>query len=257
MNGIDAKLVRANETLTVLEREAMDFERQIPPPRIEKGFKPGTSIYAFRAYRELDVPLRFAVLAGEVIHHLRSSLDHLVAGLVQLAGHAVSRAHQFPICKTPEQFQRSLKTGCLDGVPAAVTRVIEGYQPYLHVNPNVAELSGLQELNNADKHRLLVVVGAAAQIGQQVRLNCGQDVTVTGMSPPHPNLMDGSEFFSVDFAEPYATANVDIDVKTLLALRKPSDLDWPFPCAPLIPVLQQCRSVVHHVIAHCLTAAAP
>lgn len=252
MHAIQAKLSRAHELLEALKSEVKSFEHAMPTPRIEKGYKPGTPNYAFYAHLDISVPLRFAVIAGEVVHQLRSSLDHLVAHLVTSAGGQISRSHQFPICSTSESFQTQLSRGCLSGVSESVRTVIESLQPYNAHDPKVSELLAVQELNNADKHRLLAVVAASTQIGSEIRVSCGEAATITGMSPPYLALANGSEFFVIDFLKPYEKTNVDIDVETKLALQRPSQLDWPFELAPLILALEQCERAVVHVIAKCL-----
>src|SRR5947209_2049442 len=57
------------------------------------------------------VPLRIAVIAGEIIHHLRSCFDHVVWALASKSGlHAAERAN-FPVCETPGKFVRAVKNG--------------------------------------------------------------------------------------------------------------------------------------------------
>jgi hypothetical protein len=247
ISAIEAKLARANELLGNLGRELDIFKASVAPPRIEKGYKPGTSIYAFFAHGELDVPLRFSVLAGEIVHQLRSSLDHLVAHLVMSNGGMLTSAHQFPICSTPERYRADIARGRLRGISESLQSRIEHLQPYKAEDPRVSPLLGLQELNNSDKHRLLVVVAAAAKIGREIKVGCGEDATITGMSPPDLHRRNGSEFFSIDFQRCYRDTNVDIDVETVVALERPPQLDWPFERAPLVSVLGQCMHAVHQV----------
>jgi len=254
MKAIEAKLSRARELLELLQREVKAFEQSMPALRLEKGYKPGTSIYAFFAHLDIEVPLRFGVLSGEVVHQLRSSLDHLVTHFVSSEGETITRTHQFPIASTRKSYERQLARGCLASVPEAVQTVIERFQPYNAQDPRVSELLAVQELNNSDKHRLLAVVAAATQIGEQVRISCGENAAITGMSPPHLTLANGSEFFAIDFARCYADTNVDIDVQTSLALQRPRQLDWPFELAPLLSVLAQCERAVVHVVSQCLKA---
>lgn len=255
MKAILAKLIRADELLLNLAREVREFEASLSPPRVDKGYKSGTSTYAFFAHGDVEVPLRFAVLAGEVVHQLRSSLDHLIAHVVFSQGGAVTRVHQFPICSTQENYQHAVARGCLEGVPVRLQRRIEGCQPFNMEDPRVSELLVVQELNNLDKHRLLVVVAAAARVGQSIRVSCGEDATITGMSPPNLRPRDGSEFFSIDFARRYDQTDVDIDVQSQVALQRPTVLNWPFDFVPLVFALEQVSRAVHQVVGACLHEA--
>jgi hypothetical protein len=56
MDGISARLQRADELLTGLASEADQVRASIPIPRIDKGFKAGSSAYVFRACSAFEVP---------------------------------------------------------------------------------------------------------------------------------------------------------------------------------------------------------
>jgi hypothetical protein len=79
--------------------------------------------YAFIARGDPNPPLRFAVLAGEIIHHLRSTLDHLIHVLVMKNAKTPTRRHQFPICATSKAFQDARTRGLIEGVGATAERV--------------------------------------------------------------------------------------------------------------------------------------
>jgi len=76
-NGIFEKLKRADENIVNLKVEIDAFISSgeypvIPHPNSEMWQK------AVDYHRNKLVPKRFSVLAGEIVHHLRSSLDHIV-----------------------------------------------------------------------------------------------------------------------------------------------------------------------------------
>lgn len=62
-----------------------------------------------------DPPLRFSVIVGEIIHQLRSSLDHVIWQLVLANGKVPTRYHQFPICDSVEKFKKARKRGNIKG----------------------------------------------------------------------------------------------------------------------------------------------
>lgn len=163
-----------------------------------------------------EPPLRFSVMAGEVIHQLRSSLDHLVSQLVIAGGHQPNRRHQFPIRDTREEFEASRKRGDIKGVSASATIEIERRQPYYNKEDiRMHPLWLLRELDDADKHRLLVVVSAAAKPDVLLLGNpdiepllggAKRNVDVIGLSEPHWPVRpseDGTEVIRVYFGDGY------------------------------------------------------
>ena len=83
LDSCRAKTRRAQESIHDLEQEITAFFQRDPPPyKIVKQYQNNGLEYAFLAFGEPEAPLRFAVLAGEIVHHLRSSLDHLVYALI-------------------------------------------------------------------------------------------------------------------------------------------------------------------------------
>src|ERR1700724_711353 len=74
--GVYEKLKRADESIQNLNSEIVAFLDERP----EGGFsddkqKAAKQLAEFHTKRV--VPLRFGVIAGEVAHHLRSSLEHI------------------------------------------------------------------------------------------------------------------------------------------------------------------------------------
>src|SRR4051812_31087193 len=75
--GIYEKLNRAEQSILNLDDEIKDFLKNgqypvIPSPDEEMWQE------AVNYHRSQVIPLRFSVLAGEIIHHFRSVLDHIV-----------------------------------------------------------------------------------------------------------------------------------------------------------------------------------
>jgi hypothetical protein len=77
------------------------------------------------------VPLRIAVIAGEIIHHLRSCFDYVVWVLASKSGLPDTERVNFPVCETPAKYAGAVKSGIIKGVPRVARPVIEGVQPYL------------------------------------------------------------------------------------------------------------------------------
>jgi hypothetical protein len=252
MDGISARLQRADELLTGLTTEVDRLRASIPAPRIEKGFKPGSSVYAFRACSNFEVPPRLAVLTGELIYHFRSSLDHLVTELVRANGRQETRRNQFPISRTEQEHRELVRRGYLHGMSERHIRAIELFQPFRETKPDQTALLCLRELSNCDKHRLLLVVAAAAHIGSKISVSLREDAAVVGMSAPYMHAMtaDGSEFFSIEFRK-RCDVDLDIDVRIDIGIERPPGLDWPFECQSLIAGLEALRTRVRQVVEIC------
>jgi hypothetical protein len=92
-------------------------------------------------------------LAGDIIHNLRSSLDHLANQLAWVgAGKEPSRLVEFPIAKDATTYERD-KARKVEGIRPEVIKVIDALEPYKNGKGDV--LWRIHELDNIDKHRTL------------------------------------------------------------------------------------------------------
>jgi len=123
LDGCRAKLDRAKETIESLALEISTFESRIPPPfqvtREHRGNE-----YVFIASGVATAPLRFAVIAGEIVHHMRSCLDHTIRALVVRNGNVPSVRHQFPICTSEKQFDEAISRGQIDGISPSAEALV-------------------------------------------------------------------------------------------------------------------------------------
>ena len=158
LDGCLAKIKRADENIAGLNVEigqALDTYRLVRQPQLRS--------FAGRIQppaNEQETLIRFGVLAGEIIHHLRSSLDHLVWQLVRVRGEYPLTAHlEFPIFLDPEKF-KSAAPRKIQGVPSDAATLIEQAQPY-HRGGENDPLWILHDLDIHDKHRVLIVTASA------------------------------------------------------------------------------------------------
>lgn len=162
--GIYERLKRTDQNIHNLDVEIAGFidggEYKIMP------YGDAELVLKAAAYhRDRPIPLRFSVLAGEIIHHLRSCLDHLAWRLSTGA----SRTIEFPIFKRRPVQEKELARykGKISGIinPDAL-RIIEGLQPYNFPNPYAVPLAIVHDMDIMDKHKelLLCVSSATAQI---------------------------------------------------------------------------------------------
>lgn len=107
-----------------------------------------------------DVPLDpFSVVIGDILHNLRSTLDHLVYSLSEKHTGSplpdkLAKDSEFPIFRCPDG--KAINRRIRGMHPDAQAR-IRDLQPYQRPNFALDPLWILQELSNVDKHRLLII----------------------------------------------------------------------------------------------------
>ena len=162
--GIAEKMNRTHENIVNLESEIARFFEESDYPVLSYDNKKVIP-EAVEYHSKRPIPLRFSVLSGEVIHHLRSCLDHIVW---HFSDAEYRRKHiaqiQFPILKESPapadmfaKYERKIK-GITD---TRVIELIERLQPY---NPSPGSLNllllSIHDFDIVDKHRTLVIVAS-------------------------------------------------------------------------------------------------
>jgi hypothetical protein len=114
-------------------------------------------------------PARIPILVGEVLQHLRSALDHLVGELERKNGLQRTSEFEFPIFWDRARYTKDSPRK-IKGVTPAVAAVIERHQPYHRPAPTYKDhpLWILHDLNNADKHRVLIGTGSSLTVDNLV-----------------------------------------------------------------------------------------
>lgn len=162
LHGVYLKLKRADENVINLQAEIDGFfkgcEYPVIPDRNDKRLQE-----ALKYYRELRVPLRFSVLAGEIVHHLRSSLDHIVWTLTDSSYKTPENesAIAFPILgdrptttRKIESFERKI-----GGVKHQwAIDLIKKLQPHEAADPLDDPLLIVHDMDRLSKHRELPLV---------------------------------------------------------------------------------------------------
>src|ERR1043166_6632176 len=75
--GVAKKLERADEGILNLHNEITAFFKECQYPTVPKPHTQGWQ-EAIDYHKALKVPNRFSVLSGQIVHHFRSCLDHVV-----------------------------------------------------------------------------------------------------------------------------------------------------------------------------------
>jgi hypothetical protein len=161
--AISYKLRRAHKQLETLNASAEGFLEADPKPyRVVPEDDPNTRqrIYWMEIIERPPV-IEWAVLTGEIVYHLRSSLDHLAweLCLAHAPGRTPPRGTAFPIIWDEDRFD-DLKPGGgryqIRGMSWEVQHAIRAEQPYERGNPPKSQsIWVLQAMANVDKHRHL------------------------------------------------------------------------------------------------------
>jgi hypothetical protein len=159
LDRLNAKPLRALRLIDELELAITTFHA-IAPYRIEHKDNLGTQERTFYVSFTEQMPFEFAAIVGDILHDLRSSLDHIAYYLV-----CVGQASQgpfphvyFPIFESAQKYHAN-KLEKTKGMRPDALKAIDSVEPYSGGNGTV--LWHLHKMNNVDKHRLLLPVWAS------------------------------------------------------------------------------------------------
>ena len=165
--GIAEKLKRADENILNLKAEIERFFRDCKYPTIPK---PDDESWqdAVDYHKSLEIPLRFSVLIGEIVHHLRSCLDHVVWLFSSAQARTKPGSIAFPIITTvpPTKDESSRLERNIRGISnTQVCDLIRDMQPFhdgVDAFNNV--LAIVNEMDRIYKHRELWLMGRSANV---------------------------------------------------------------------------------------------
>jgi hypothetical protein len=168
LTGVIVKLRNADEHLQRLHAATRAY--------LDSGTKPAGVVAEqdpsdrTRGYLRFKVfsepPLEIAVIAGDVIHNLRCSMDYIIEELVKRNGKKPGSSNQFPICTTPDGFADALRRGRLNGVSKTGIAAVKQHQPFEGTAKGSARppLLLLLQLSNYDKHHMLAICALNASL---------------------------------------------------------------------------------------------
>lgn len=230
--GCVAKLERVNETIHVIRGEVESYLAE-DSIRLTNVHNNGGKEYAFVATELVAPPVRLAVLAGEVVHHLRSTLDHLVCALVTKSGGAVTRKHQFPMSDTAAKYQKACNDGMIKGVSVSAEKIIRSLQPFNNAKPQSASFYVMHELDIADKHRLLLVVASVGKVGQEIVVDWDPEIAkqtgntdntpaIVSLGDPEPKKISatGTVVFTIGLESPAPHFKAKAELVKHLAIER-------------------------------------
>ncbi len=155
--GCQLKLDRAYEHMESLNRAMQGFLGR-RPYELWKHFDRQTNEYfVFMRLRDTP-PVKWSIVIGDIVHNLRSALDHLAWQLVKANGKKPDRNTGFPIFsddpfadsaseKTLERWEKMTR-----GMHADDIAILKEFQPY-KLGDQGSPFFILNALSNRDKHR--------------------------------------------------------------------------------------------------------
>ena len=159
MDSAREKLKRANIHLGSLNRVMQRFAAR-DPYRI--GFRSIRADDTRHVTAYVDgwnpLPASIPLIVGDICNNLCSALDHLLWQCLLDADPAFDGSVSFPVVKTPELFDATIRPE-ISGLPGAQRTLIEQAQPYKRGN-NLLVI--LHEMDQMDKQRLLPVATTTA-----------------------------------------------------------------------------------------------
>src|SRR3989304_6763196 len=109
LRGIRAKLRRAKEHYGTLESEINIWGKQQANIG-QLNIRRDGSWYVVISDPMPTIPnARFSVIVGDILHNIRSALDHLVWQLVLRDGHEPTTRNEFPIYESRDKFFEEVK----------------------------------------------------------------------------------------------------------------------------------------------------
>lgn len=170
----------------------------------------------------LPMPGHWSLMVGDIVHNMRSSLDHLTYELsmrgTTLPNKSEVRQIQFPICvkhgeywglkKDDGQRARRIKF-----VSPAAQAEIDGLQPYHRVNSAESHLLAvLGGLSNVDKHRHILVTAVLGAVPRFSVKGLGgplsEKASITNITR---SLEQGAVLTVIQFADALPESDVRVD----------------------------------------------
>ena len=256
LSGIQEKIKRADIHIGVLNSDAARFQDRCHCKVVEE-FDPNSHKHLYLIHgNPPPIALSFSVTLGEAIYQLRTTLDHLVYQLAvveaERVGKSVTKSTQrgFPVFRHEPitEKPKSRFAGKLQGLSVNAVAEITKLQPWTQPAGTQDDyaLTLLDDLHNADKHRLLLVTAAAVNIvGLGIGLHKPGVALIEHVSGfdfrTRMEVKDGAEL-----GHAFGDANMKVDLQTTFHVAFPKIGSAEFE--PVMPRIKQLRDFVVGVV---------
>jgi len=194
------------------------------------------------------IPHDWAAVVGDAVHNLRSSLDLLAWQLVERNNGQPSRDTCFPITSSLQAFEPALRRALAGAHPAAM-RMVRLLKPYAGGN---LILNQTHSLDIVDKHRLVLIVGAAHKsLLTKMRMPVPWQAAPVEFPPIALNpadrqfpLADGAEVFRIMAAARKGDIQSEPQIVFELAFGDVSEVKG----LPLVPTLELMHKYTSRIV---------
>jgi len=246
LEGARIKLARALRHMDELRGEARAYLESSPYQLRESEEPNGDLVYRLQMVR--SIPSEWAAIVGDAVHNMRAGLDLLAWQLVERNGGQPTRDTCFPIGPTAPAYDPALRRALAGAHPAAL-RMIRRLRPYPGGN---TFLTQLHALDIVDKHRLILIVGAAHKhLVLKMKMNVPWQPSPVEFPPLALNpadrqfpLADGPEVFRVMAAARTGELRPDHQLVFELAFGDVSEVRG----LPLVATLEAMHKHVSRVV---------
>jgi hypothetical protein len=231
LDGPIAKLDRAKTHFQTLNKSIGAFKRSKAHDFVVTEVDPSTGekVVHLKVLKEPKNP-EWGLILGDVVHNLRSALDHLVWQLVLLNGKKPRRQNQFPIIRAKNDYweaskdrSESVRERMLVGVAEEHRAFIDMVQPFqAGSNAEGTALAVLSWISNADKHRVvyasyLLTKEPTPEMFDITSSHPGAYIDASGN---FGELEDGAEILRFRPHPPGAHVNVNAQLPLYIAFRQ-------------------------------------
>lgn len=213
--GAKLKIERANRHIAELHSAFQNFF-STKPYKLLTDFDENIRKYGLRVEMTEALPPMTGVIIGDVVHNLRSSLEHVWSDLHAIAlGESARERSKFPMHMTRENLVNEVCDGEIHtSFPEIAAAVIDTIKPYKG-GQTLIWLTG--KLWNIDKHRLPITTYGVTHVegidvrvdktgsqymGCSARVDQGRCVGLVATDAPMTVTNQGQATFYVQFDEP-------------------------------------------------------
>lgn len=164
LDGVRVKLLRAKDHVNELRSQLGPLATEATRSIVAAPDEDDPSMLVYRVTRVPDIDPVIAAIAGDIVHNLRSALDHLAWQLVLLDNGQPTDKTAFPLHGSPtNQHGNARMLTIQPGISnPQIIAAVKAMQPYTEANyghdPRTDALGIIGRLDNIDKHRLLLTV---------------------------------------------------------------------------------------------------
>jgi hypothetical protein len=248
---------RARHQVALLQSDIDAFFARKPYELVVETNAKQTELYAVVKERE-PVPVAWSILAGEIVHDLRSALDHVVTQLViRKTGLPPSTSTtRFPIFLTADDYRENRgEKVWLHGASSAARAIIKAAQPFETGEGMTSPLWHLHELSNWERRRAIPLVAAAqrpAEVKAVVGEAWGRGIVfegplahdkVLGTVPLTPS--------SVPLIDRIATVKMETKLTVRLTIHEPASIGRPSAGDELMVIGTRVAQILEQIDKDC------